>query len=193
MHKNCLTALHGAGMLACAFALAGCALSPSKASASNVTTTRATGVGIGNTHIMAYSINSDGPELRSIVTGAIGDYGPAVTVDPDGRADSEHASELELKLTHGSFRLSVKSVEQAFAEAASKEPVYSGTCSDFISVEAAAPIVAGSGTGSYRGISGSFQLTITLNEVEASSCKPANPAAFRWQSIVLAGLGNISR
>jgi hypothetical protein len=32
--------------------------------------------------------------------------------------------------------------------------------------------VAGSGTGAYRGIRGSFPVTITLNEVEAQPCQP---------------------
>jgi len=93
-----------------------------------------------------YSINSDGPDFRSILTGAAGDYGPAVTVYPDGGVDPQHTS----------------------------EPIYLSTCSDFISAEAAATIVA----GSYRGISGTFRLTITLNEVEAGSCEPASPASF---------------
>ena len=84
-----------------------------------------------------------------------------MTVYPDGGVDPQHTS----------------------------EPIYLSTCSDFISAEAAATIVA----GSYRGISGTFRLTITLNEVEAGSCEPASPPAFRWQSIVLAGPGNVSR
>ena len=56
---------------------------------------------------MVYSINSDGPDFRAVVTGAVGDYGPAVTVHPDGTVDPSHSSELELKLTAGSFRLSI--------------------------------------------------------------------------------------
>jgi hypothetical protein len=40
--------------------------------------------------------------------------------------------------------------------AASHEPTYPRTCSSFIHVSAAMPVVAGSGTGAYQGISGSF-------------------------------------
>jgi hypothetical protein len=139
---------------------------------------------------MVYSINSDGPDFRALVTGAVGDYGPAVTVLPDGTADPTHGSDLELKLTHGSFRLSIADLGREFAQAASHEPIYPRTCSDFISVTAVTPIVAGSGTGSYRGISGSFRLTITADEVEKKPCQPA--ASFQWQVLLLAGHGTIS-
>ena len=146
-----------------------------------------------STHIIVYSIDSDGPDFRAIVSGAIGDYGPAITVYPNGKIDPDHTSELELKLTRGSFRLNIKRVNQAFAAAASHEPIYPGSCSDFISITGTAPIVAGSGTGSYRGIGGSFHLTITLDEVEAKSCRHATPASFRQQIISLAGSGTVTR
>jgi len=45
-----------------------------------------------------------------------------------------------------------------------------------------APIVPGSGTGSYQGIKGTFKMTATLNEVEASSCKAGSPANFTAQT-----------
>ena len=196
MHRNRFGAILGATVLTAAFALAACAPGPTKAAAvtrtSDATTTGGNPADGGKTHILVYSINSDGPDFRADITGAVGDYGPAVTIYPDGKVDPQHTSELELKLTRGSFRLSIASINQAFVEAASQEPIYPHTCSDFISVTAAAPIVAGSGTGAYRGISGSFQLTITLDEVEASSCKPAAPANFLWQVISLTGAGTVS-
>ena len=38
----------------------------------------------GTTHLTAWSVNSDGPRLQATLTGAVGDYGPAVAVRPDG-------------------------------------------------------------------------------------------------------------
>jgi hypothetical protein len=173
-----------ATVLAGALALAGCA--PTAA------TTDAAKPGAGRDHanIMVYSINSDGPHFRAVVTGAVGDYGPAVTVSPDGKVNSSHTSDLELNLTHGSFRISIADIDKKFVRAASHEPVYPRTCSDFMSVAAAAPIVAGSGTGSYRGISGSFDVTITADEVNAKPCHPVT--GFLWQVVVLAGPGTVS-
>src|ERR1700684_6005 len=106
-----------AAVLASALALTGCAPGP-KASASPATkataaqTTKATEASAttaapvsGKANIMVYSINSDGPDSRAVVTGAVGDYGPAVTVQPDGTVDPSHSSELELKLNGRSVRV----------------------------------------------------------------------------------------
>jgi hypothetical protein len=196
MHRNQLTAVLGAVVFIAAFSLAGCSSAEPKAATSSdmsvATTTKGSSGNSGAAHILVYSINSDGVDLRSIVTGAIGDYGPAVTIYPDGKADPAHSSQLELKLTRGSFRLSIAALNKAFVRAASHEPIYLRTCSDFFSVTAAAPIVTRSGTGSYRGISGSFQMTATLDEVEANSCKSASPGSFLWQVISLTGSGTVS-
>jgi hypothetical protein len=105
-----------------------------------------------------------------------------VTVDPDGKVDAEHGSEMKLNLANGSFRLSIAGLDKKFVGAASHEPIYPATCSDRLSVTAAIPIVAGSGTGAYRGISGSSSVTATLHEVEAP-CQHAN--AFLWQAIIV--------
>jgi hypothetical protein len=45
--------------------------------------------------------------------------------------------------------------------------------------------------GAYKGIRGSFPVTLTLNEVEARPCQPS-PGAFRAQLITVAGSGTIS-
>jgi len=77
----------GAVVLAGALAAAGCTGSAASTSAAaSAPTTGATHIA----HLMVYSINSDGPDLRAIVTGAIGDYGPAETVFPNGKVDPEH-------------------------------------------------------------------------------------------------------
>ena len=145
----------------------------------------------GTANIMIYAVNTDGAYFRAIVSGVIGDYGPAVSIYPDGQVDPAHNSQMELRLTQGSFRLSIAALNKAFVKAASHEPIYPKTCTDLISVTKTSPIVAGSGTGAYRGIRGSFGVTITLNEVEARPCQPS-PGAFHAQLITVAGSGTIS-
>jgi hypothetical protein len=140
---------------------------------------------------MLYSINSDGPDWRAIVTGTkIGDYGPAQTVYRDGKADPTHSHEMELKLTRGSFQISITAIHRKFVENATHQPIYPATCSDLNSFTATEPIVPGSGTGSYRGISGSFTITVTGDEVNPRPCHPVT--GFLWQVIVLAGRGTVS-
>jgi hypothetical protein len=143
----------------------------------------------GKANIMIYGANTDGAYFHAIVSGVIGDYGPAVSIYPNGQVDPAHNSEELLRLTHGSFRLSIAAIEKTFLKV--REPVYPNTCTDLIRVTGTTPIVAGSGTGAYRGIRGSFPVTLTLNEVEAKPCQPS-PGAFRTQLITLDGSGTVS-
>jgi len=195
-NARCLNVRCGALLVTGALALTGCGSAAAKITAAGGASTHATAYAPaargGGIHLLVYSVNSDGAYFRSVVTGAIGDYGPAVTVYPSGKVDPGHTSELELKLAHGSFRLTIKAADRAFVSAASHEPIYPRTCSDFISVTAPAPVVTGSGTGSYRGIRGTLRLTVTLTEVEASTCRAGAPAAFRSQVIALTGAGTIA-
>jgi hypothetical protein len=161
---------------------------PTAAATASARAAAATG---DSANIMIYAANTDRAYWHVIMSGMIGDYGPAVSIYPNGQVDPAHNSELELRLTHGSFRLSIAALDKAFVKAGSHAPIYLKTCTDLISVTGTTPIVAGSGTGAYRGIRGSFPVTLTLNEVEARPCQPS-PGAFRAQLITVAGSGTIS-
>jgi len=173
---------------ACGVLLTGGCVSAATRAPAAASAAAATG---GKANIMIYGVNTDEAYWHGIISGVIGDYGPAVSIYPDGKVDPAHNSEMELRLTHGSFRLSIAALDKAFVKATRQEPSYPKTCTDLISVTGTTPIVAGSGTGAYRGISGSFPVTITLNEVEARPCQP-NAGAFRAQLITVSGSGTIS-
>jgi hypothetical protein len=143
----------------------------------------------GAVNVTIWSIDSDGPDFRAILSGAIGDYGPAVTVLPDGKVDPQHTSEMELELRHGTFRLYINGIASKLRAQTAHEPVYAATCSDYFHVTATVPIVAGSGTGSYHGIDGSFSLTLTGNEDQKTP--PCGPP-FLSQILVLVGSGTVS-
>jgi hypothetical protein len=196
MHKSHWAVALGAVVSIAAFSLSGCSAATSKAAVASHTSVAATTEGSSgtteNTHILVYSVNTDGADFRAIIAGSIGDYGPAETVYPNGESDTSHSHQLELKLTRGSFRINIAKLDKAFVEAAGAEPIYPQTCSDFASVTTSTPIVAHSGTGSYQGISGSFKMTVTLNEVEAPSCKPGSPGNFVAQVISISGSGDIT-
>ena len=120
----------------------------------------------GEVHLIIWTINSDGPDFQAILSGAIGDYGPAVTVLPNGKVDPSPTSQMELKLRHGTFRLYIDGIAAKFRAQTAHEPLYPATCSDYFQVTATVPVVAGSGTGTYRGISGDFSSTLTDHEDE---------------------------
>jgi hypothetical protein len=148
----------------------------------------------GEVHLTAYS-NNDGPSQAVIVTGAIGDYGEAVSVHPDGSVDPEHDSELGLQLAHGTLRLDTASLDKAFIAAIRRDfPTDATTCSGSVAVTQQVPIVPGSGTGAYKGVGGAFTLTATLDEVDqASAAQPCDgSAAFLSQAIVVTGRGTVS-
>ncbi|MGH3227429.1 MAG: hypothetical protein ACRDOA_02405 [Streptosporangiaceae bacterium] len=144
----------------------------------------------GLTHVIAYSINTDDPVLTSVVSGAIGDYGPAEEVSPGSTGVSANGGELELKLTRGTFRLNIADIDKKFLEGTSHEPVFPRTCSTYVSVSDAVPIVPGSGTGAYRGIAGTFAMTLTVNEVHDIPCTTS--LSILRQVVVLSGAGKIA-
>ena len=59
-----------------------------------------------------------------------------------------------------------------------------------MSVSDPVPIVPGSGTGAYRGIAGTFAMSLTLNEVHGSPCTTS--LSILRQVIVLSGAGKIT-
>jgi hypothetical protein len=200
MRRNRYVFMLGAAMVAGAVAMTGCASAATKTSTtrtaasggtSPTTKKQATAAAAGKVHITVYSINSDGPGFRVVLTGAVGDYGPGVTVYPSGKIDPRHTSEMELKLTHGSFRLSIASLGKKIVSAFRHFPGNTSTCSGTVTVAGVAPIVAGSGTGSYRGISGGFSMTATIDEVDAQPvCN--GTGKFLSQVILMVGSGTIS-
>jgi hypothetical protein len=145
------------------------------------------------THLTAYTTN-DGPTEQVILTGAVADYGPALSVNPDGSTNPEHNSQLELQLQRGTFRLDIAAIDKAFvAEMGHQFPTDPATCSGSLSVTQRAPIVSGSGTGAYRNVAGDFTLTLTLDEVDKAVAGQAcdGSQAFLSQMIVTTGSGNV--
>jgi hypothetical protein len=184
-----------AAALAGALTLVGCASAAASSTAATSGTAKASAAQPasppGLTHVIAYSINTDNPVLTSVVSGAIGDYGPAEEVSPGSTGVSVHGGELELKLTRGTFRLNIADIDTKFIEGTSHEPVFPRTCSTYVSVSDTVPIVPGSGTGTYQGIAGTFAMTLTLNEVHNSPCTTS--LSILRQVIVLTGAGRITK
>jgi hypothetical protein len=145
-------------------------------------------------HLTAYTDN-DGPTETVIVTGAVGDYGKAVSVYPNGAVDPDHTSQLSLQLSRGTLRLDTAALDQAFVAAIRNDfPSNTTTCSGMVEVTRQVPVVAGSGTGAYKGIGGSFTLTATLDEVDkASTAQPCSASsAFLNQAILVTGPGTMT-
>lgn len=150
----------------------------------------------GTVQLLDYTDN-DAAATNVIITGVIGDLGTATSVSPDGTISPDHG-ELNVALSHGSFRIDIRALDSAFLGAVSQAPFYpsNNTCSGSVSATDVAPIVPGSGTGAYRGIGGTFTLTITAGEVDARTADPASPCnatgALLGETIFTTGPGTIS-
>ncbi|HEX6448241.1 MAG TPA: hypothetical protein VF060_02140 [Trebonia sp.] len=188
----------GAAALIAAALIAGCAPAVARVAAAAAervaapTAVPAATAGARTTYLTVWSVNSDGPRFRAILTGAVGDYGTGVTVLPNGTVDPGHTSELELNLSLGSFRLSIARLDSEFVrDVANIWPYDRASCSVHGTVSGEVPVVAGSGTGGYRGIAGTFTVSITLDEVDRSAphCDARSP--FLAQLILIAGTGSV--
>jgi hypothetical protein len=94
-------------------------------------------------------------------------------------------------LTHGSFRLDIAELDKKFVAVLANLPVNTTTCSGMASVSGPVPVVTSSGTGSYKGISGTFTLAVTLDEVyRPTGC--SETGSYLAQSIVTTGSGTVS-
>lgn len=180
-----MPAIIGAAIAVAALATVGCAAASATSAAKSPRPTA---------HLTAFTTD-DGPAETVVVTGAIGDYGQAVSVNPDGSVDPEHKGLLELRLAHGTFRLDIAAIDKAFVAAMdSRFPGDKATCSGSVDVTQRVPIVPGSGTGAYKSVGGSFSLTLALDEVDKVG--PGAPcdgsAAFLGQILVTSGPGDVT-
>jgi hypothetical protein len=179
-----MSSRHGAAaFVAVLLMTAGCATGTRGSAASS---------GGGRTAELVDYADNDGPTSTVILTGAIGDAGKAQSVRPDGTVDPDHRSQLRLMLAQGSFRLDIGDLDKKIVDAFGHFPMDSGTCSGSVAVSGAVPIVAGSGTGAYQGIIGTFTLTVTIAEdFPPAHCDVTAPPLA--EAIVMSGTGKVSR
>lgn len=161
---------------AATIATAGCASASSAAPPSRT-------AGAARTHLVIWLVNSDGLDSHAILTGPVGDHGT-------GRSTPDR-KQLLLTLSRGTFTLSTGTIFADFTRQVTRWPYNAATCSIHGSLADAVPIVRGSGTGAYRGISGTFTMTITLYEDwrHEPGCNETTP--FAAQLITIEGSGSI--
>lgn len=148
----------------------------------------------GTVHIIDYTDN-DGAVTTAVLSGAIGDLGEGISVNSDGTLSTEH-TELDLALSQGTFKLDIAALTKEFLTAAGTVPFQHGpkSCSGYMTASGTAPIIPGSGTGAYQGVSGTFHLTMTATEVDAPTTNDRCDltGAMIGQIIVTEGTANVS-
>jgi hypothetical protein len=169
-------------LTACASAHAGQAQNSDAASNANSVSVGVPVPGDGNVHLTDYT-DSDSTTSSVILSGAVGDYGSAKRDDGD--------NQLELNLSRGTLRLDTADLDRQFLARMRHLAVNQHSCSAEATASGRAPIVTGSGTGAYSAVRGTFELSMTLDEVyHPGACRETAP--YLAQKIIVAGWGNIS-
>jgi hypothetical protein len=133
---------------------------------------------------------------RIVITGAIGDYGTATTIDKDGKV-AQNGGYVRIVLKHGGFEVNSIALNKKADDA--RPTTNSGaTCSFSVSVPGVVTLF--NGTGMYAGLHGSARVTETFAGVgpryasgpKKGKCNMSNnarPLAF-WSGID--GLGKVT-
>jgi hypothetical protein len=174
-----LITIVGVGTVAGA-AFAGAASSGTRPAGPQAGTTR------GQLQLTDYSSN-DGSRSTVVLTGVIGDYGEGLREVSKGGAARQY-DQMVVDLTHGSFTLDIAGLEDDLVREFRYFPSNTGTCSGVVTASGLSPIVTGSGTGAYKGISGDMHLTTTVHEVDSwPKC-----VALLSEVIVVSGIGTVT-
>jgi hypothetical protein len=109
-----------------------------------------------------YAHAGNGNSQKVVFVGAIGDYGKAINVNKRGKADP-NGNYVMLKLHKGTFELNATAVNQAIMANQQPQVGSHATCSAAFSTTAPATFL--NGTGLYKGISGTANVTVTFGGV----------------------------
>jgi hypothetical protein len=164
----------------------------------NIMTASASTVTNGTVHVFDYG-DGEGVGGTVVLTGAIGDSGSSYTVLANG-TPGPTGTEVRVSLVQGSFTINVARLDKKIGSAFNKVEPSATTCSAYIVVTASTPIVAGSGTGAYTGISGGFTVTLTIAVIgskypsgkHAGQCNNSNNSPSVGQAQIVTGSGTVS-
>jgi hypothetical protein len=116
-----------------------------------------------------FSSSVSGARAPITFTGAIGDYGTAISHDKNGKPDPNGTYE-KMVLQHGTFIVDASALSQAFQHA---QPQFNQTNCSFL-LKVTGPGRISSGTGAYAGISGTITIDFTIAGIatrKGSTCE----------------------
>jgi hypothetical protein len=146
--------------------------------------------------IEIWTMPSNGPVSKIVITGAIGDYGTATTIDKNGKVDN-NGDYVKIALKHGGFEVNSVELNKVTNTA---PPIMTNTTTCSVEFGGSGPVTLFNGTGMYAGITGTVHITERFAAVgpryasgaKKGQCNMSNnsqPLAF-WGSIT--GSGKVS-
>ena len=145
--------------------------------------------------VKLFATPSNGLHATILMTGAIGDYGNALTIDKSGTPDT-NGNYVKVTLQKGGFEINSTTLD---AKANKAQPTFdAATCSAWLSV--AGPVTLFNGTGLYKGIAGTLTVSETAVFILArytsgknkGRCNTTNNAQPLKQYASITGAGTVS-
>jgi hypothetical protein len=145
--------------------------------------------------VKLFATPSNGLHSTILMTGAIGDYGNALSIDKNGTPDS-NGNYVKVTLQKGGFEINSTTLDPKANKA---QPTFNtATCSAWLSV--AGPVTLFNGTGLYTGIAGTLTVTETAAFIlplftsgkNKGKCNASNNAQPLKQYTSIVGTGTVS-
>lgn len=145
--------------------------------------------------VYVHATGSNGPAGTIVITGAIGDYGKTLSIDRNGKTDS-NGNFVKITLKKGTFEVNSTTLN---AKTNHAQPIVDkSTCS--FRFAGTAPVTLFNGTGLYAGIKGTVMITVSFGGVgplyksgpHKGQCNMSNNARLLAQYGAITGPGTVS-
>jgi hypothetical protein len=103
----------------------------------------------------------NGPSGKIVVAGAIGDWGTALTIDKNGKPD-QNGNYVKVTLRKGTFEIDSTALN---SKTANPRPQIASNTTCSVSASGSAPVTLFNGTGLYKGIAGTANVTLTFTGI----------------------------
>ncbi len=110
--------------------------------------------------VYIHATGGNGPAGSIVITGAIGDYGKTLSIDRNGKTDS-NGNYVRITLQHGTFEVDSTTLNAKTNHA--RPSVDRATCS--FRFTGTGPVTLFNGTGLYKGIKGKVMITISFGGI----------------------------
>jgi hypothetical protein len=138
--------------------------------------------------IALFATVGNGPSGKIVVAGAIGDWGSTLSIDKNGQPD-QNGNFVKVTLKKGTFEIDSTAVNKKMAN---PRPQVASDVTCSVAASGSGPIKLFNGTGLYRGISGTANVTITFAGVGGRYQSGANKGQCNHGPTPLAMLGSVN-
>ncbi len=126
-------------------------------------TASAVSVPMGGTVHVFVTPSPDGIHGPIVITGAIGDHGQTLTMDKNGKPDA-NGNYVKITLAKGTFEINTTALN---AKDKNAQPAVDKTSCSFL-FSGVGPVTLFDGTGLYKGISGTVNITVVFAGIGAT-------------------------